>query len=330
MNNMISVIIPIYNVESYIAQCLESVIQQTHKNLEIICIDDCSTDNSIEIVKKYASKDNRIRIIYHKKKGKFFGPGRARNTGLSNANGDYIFFLDPDDYIKKDILEKLLDKLIKTESDIVISRTQVFPQNKFNILLFLGCKKLLNYLDFKPIENYKVSIDNFHQVLKNVSCVVWGKLFSKNFIDKNHLSFGEMNYEDDSFYLKFMSCYPVITMINNTGVYYRIRNTSLTNSYIKNNKQIKIQLALQDAFSYIEQTKSPDIANKLIQIIKNCDRYCFCFAKEYKGFLWKIFITPKETKIKILGITILKKYKKNLKNKIKLFGILIYSTREKF
>ena len=99
----ISVIVPVYNVEKFLAQCLESLVLQTYKNLEIIIVDDGSSDNSYKIYKKYAKSDSRIQII----KQKNAGVSAARNTGLASATGEYVHFIDSDDYIDIDYYEKI-------------------------------------------------------------------------------------------------------------------------------------------------------------------------------------------------------------------------------
>lgn len=105
---LVSVIIPVYNVENNILYCIESVLRQTYKNLEILIIDDGSTDNSYNICKKYANTDNRIKVIHQE------------NHGISLAKGNYIFWIDSDDYIKENIIEKLYENLIKCDADISI------------------------------------------------------------------------------------------------------------------------------------------------------------------------------------------------------------------
>ena len=103
----ISIIIPVYNTEKYLKKCLDSIINQTLKSLEIICIDDCSTDNCLHILKEYQLKDNRIKIIEQKENK---GQGVARNLGLNIAEGEYIMFLDPDDWLELNALEILYKK----------------------------------------------------------------------------------------------------------------------------------------------------------------------------------------------------------------------------
>ena len=114
MKDLISVIIPIYNVEKYLNKCIDSIINQTYKNLEIILVDDGSPDNCPQICDEYAKKDNRIKVI-HKKNG---GVSSARNVGLINSTGNYIGFIDPDDYIEPIMYEKLL-KVLKESNTLV-------------------------------------------------------------------------------------------------------------------------------------------------------------------------------------------------------------------
>ena len=111
MKELVSIIIPIYNVEKYLTKCIESVINQTYKNLEIILVNDGSTDNSKEIIDKYSLIDSRIKVI-NKKNG---GLSEARNAGIEIAKGDYIGFLDSDDWIELNMYEKLY-KYIKQEN----------------------------------------------------------------------------------------------------------------------------------------------------------------------------------------------------------------------
>ena len=115
---LISVIIPVYNVEKYLSQCLDSVINQTYKNLEIICVDDSSTDNSLEILKEYAQKDTRIKIIKNEKN---LGLGLTRNEGVKVAKGEYIHFLDSDDWMNLNAYEKLFDTVKKINFPDVIT-----------------------------------------------------------------------------------------------------------------------------------------------------------------------------------------------------------------
>ena len=117
MNNqpLLSVIIPVYKVEKYLRRCLDSIVNQTYKNLEIILVDDGSPDNSGKICDEYAQNDKRIKVIHQKNKGQ----GAARNTGIIAANGELITFVDSDDWIENNTYEIMVSKLLQYELDII-------------------------------------------------------------------------------------------------------------------------------------------------------------------------------------------------------------------
>ena len=115
-NVKISVVVPVYNAEPFLKEAMESVLNQTFKNFEVLCVNDGSKDNSLEILNDFASKDQRVRI-FDKPNG---GCGSARNMGLDNVRGEYIYFFDPDDYIDSNTFEKLYDNAISNDSDLVI------------------------------------------------------------------------------------------------------------------------------------------------------------------------------------------------------------------
>ena len=140
MKNLISIIIPVYNVEQYLSRCVDSVINQTYKNLEIILVDDGSTDNSGKICDEYALKDNRIKVI-HKKNG---GVSSARNAGLDIAKGDYIGFVDSDDFIEHDMYEYLQNLIIEYDADISICSIEFIIKNKNIYKTLLKKDELLN------------------------------------------------------------------------------------------------------------------------------------------------------------------------------------------
>lgn len=123
----ISVIVPIYNREKYIRKCLESIINQTYKNIEVICVDDKSTDYSLSICDDYAKNDNRIKVVALEKNQ---GVSNARNTGIVNATGEWIAFVDSDDYIEENMLFDMITVADKTGVDIVLSDLDMFSQGK--------------------------------------------------------------------------------------------------------------------------------------------------------------------------------------------------------
>ena len=118
----VSVIVPVFNVEEYLSTSLDSILNQTLKDIEIICINDGSTDASLDILENYAKKDARIKIISKKNEGQ----GIARNIGLDNAQGEFIAFVDSDDFIKEDMLEKSYKKSVSKNLDLVMYKVSSF------------------------------------------------------------------------------------------------------------------------------------------------------------------------------------------------------------
>lgn len=168
MNPLISIIIPVYNVGSYLKECLESVINQTYKNLEIIIINDGSQDNSKEICYNYAKKDSRIKVINKKNEG----VSAARNTGMELATGEYISFIDSDDYIDNDMIEFLLNNLLVHKADISsCSYYKVFSE------------KLVKGIG-SDVELVLDNIDTVKETISknNLFPSVWLKLFKKECI----------------------------------------------------------------------------------------------------------------------------------------------------
>ena len=119
----VSVIIPVYNAQDYLERCLNSVVNQTLKEIEIICVNDCSTDNSLEILNRYAKRDARIKVINHEVNG---GESKARNTGLKHVRGEYIAFVDNDDTIDPDFYEKLYNKAKEEKADIAKAEVHIY------------------------------------------------------------------------------------------------------------------------------------------------------------------------------------------------------------
>ena len=125
---MISIIIPVYNVSKYLDKCLKSVVTQTYSNIQIILVNDGSTDNSGEICEKWCKKDKRIEVI-HKRNG---GLSNARNVGIERAQGEYLMFVDSDDIISDDLCELLHDRLLENNADLAICDTyHIFDNNNF-------------------------------------------------------------------------------------------------------------------------------------------------------------------------------------------------------
>ena len=139
---LVSVIVPVYNVENYLRQCLDSITGQTLRNIEIICVDDSSTDSSGKILEEYAKKDERIKIITQPNKG----AGAARNNGLSAAQGKYLSFLDSDDFFEPDMLELAYKKAEEDRADFVVFKSDQYYTEEIDMLRSLGRSEKKKFL----------------------------------------------------------------------------------------------------------------------------------------------------------------------------------------
>ena len=212
LSHLITVIVPVYNVENYLKSCIDSIVKQTYKNLEIFLIDDGSTDNSGKICDEYALLDNRINVVHKKNSGQ----SDARNIGIKNATGDYFFFVDSDDYIEFTAIEKMLDISIKHNSDLVIA--DIFNVD-FEKSTFLN----------QPNNNFSVNYDSpsaaEHYVLKPWG--PWNKLYKKHIHEKVLFPSGKI-HEDEAIMFQLLKNCKTITETNEKLYYYRQRPNSTT------------------------------------------------------------------------------------------------------
>ena len=225
----ISVIVPVYNVEQYLARCLESLINQTLKEIEIICIDDGSKDSSAVILENYAQKDERIKIINQNN----FGLSVTRNNGLVIAQGEFISFVDSDDYLSLDFYEKLYNSAINNKADIAVA----------------GIKRLNdNYcIDMLTFEKEECTSDFEKKVhLCNVpdSCQVWNKIYNRNFLINSGIKFVPNRiYEDIPFTAQILYYSKNLVTVPETYYFYwRSKNTIVK----KNNQKASIDFRLSE------------------------------------------------------------------------------------
>ena len=209
MNELISVIIPVYNVEQYVESCLNSVINQSYTNLEIILVDDGSTDRSGEICEQYALKDSRIKVIHEENAGL----GESRNRGLRIASGDYICFVDSDDWIEEDYCKELVQAAERTNSDIAIcGYNECFKDGKKPKVKYDGCFTTTG----KEILHYTMTANSKYWF--NIS--VWNKLYKREIISE--LWFKSRVYEDIMYNAESMYRANKIAYVNKCLYNYRI------------------------------------------------------------------------------------------------------------
>lgn len=225
---MISVIVTVYNTERFLRQCLYSICSQTMVDIEIICINDGSSDNSQELLEEFAEKDSRIKVIEQENQG----PGAARNVGLSMASGEYVCFIDSDDFLAPTYLEDLYNSAKKNEADIAICNsfeiddvTQVVSPNCYSIGEYI--KKLSTDETF----NIKDYPDDFFEQFIGWP---WDKLYSLDFLKKNQVLYPNFNNTEDlPFVLLAMSLAKKISYVSNSVVYHRVNNLSSTSNLVR-------------------------------------------------------------------------------------------------
>lgn len=213
----ISVIVPVYNVEKYLHVCLNSVLNQTYQNFEIICIDDASTDSSLEVLEYFAQKDSRIKII---KQDLNQGPGHSRNCGLKVAKGKYIFFLDGDDWIDFNTFEILIKHADDNNLDLLFFNEINFHEETREFSID-GNLNEDSFIKFRNIvfNHFDLNKEN----LFKLSSHVWNKLYLKSFLDNNNISFSNENltYEDIPFFYKVITSADRISLIKDKFYNFR-------------------------------------------------------------------------------------------------------------
>ena len=237
MNDKITVIVPVYNVENYLRKCLDSIIAQTYKNIEIIVVNDGSTDTSGEICKEFVEIDHRIIYIEQENAGL----SAARNTGLENMSGDYVTFVDSDDWIEQDYVETLYKKITEYQADIAVGNYYSFNESEGMFYFHISGDSYYEevYDNVSIFENLYES-----QEMKSFALIsAWGKLYKAGLFEQLRFDMGKLG-EDGYLNQKIYLLAEKIVYIHK-GIYsYRIRNNSLSRTWTE-----KWMHALVDAMS---------------------------------------------------------------------------------
>ena len=287
MNPLVSIIVPVFNVEKYLEECLDSILNQTYENIEVILVDDGSTDSSGKICDEYLKKDSRIKV-FHKTNG---GLSDARNYGVENSNGEYIIFVDSDDYLSKYTLEFSIKEIKDAAADILVFAIKREKEEKE----ILEYKKNIFNREEGIIELFKGNLYRFS---------AWGKIYKTSIVKKYKFPEGKIHEDQATTYKYFLDANK-IAYIDYVGyIYYKRENSILTKKY--NIKRL-------DSFSNWQE------------IVENMKNENFSIKKQmYLRYLWWIFdnlnyITStndsKDIKLKYMEII-----KESLKgNRLKLF-----------
>ena len=210
----VSVIIPVYNVEKYLARCLDSVLGQSFHDIEVLCIDDGSTDSSPEILRRYADRDARICIITQENQG----VSVARNAGLDSAKGEWIAFVDSDDEVMPDIWETLLTE-VRDEDAVCFSAEEIQMENEKQATIHSG------YFDVKFSGTKELTDDD----LFKISMTVWDKIYRRSKVEDCSLRFPEgINFEDNVFVMNFFGLYHNCCFVQKKLYRYYRRCDSIT------------------------------------------------------------------------------------------------------
>lgn len=221
-DHLISVIVPIYNVENYLRKCVDSIINQTYKNLEIILVDDGSPDNCGKICNEYAQHDSRVKVI-HKENG---GLSDARNAGIDMAEGEYLAFVDSDDYIAEDMIEKLYKQLMKDNSDMSLCSFKYFDESG---------DEILSRMDDSPIKNEIITGEQaVNKLLENnpwYFVVACNKLYKKELFRGIRFPKGKIHEDEFVVHHLFYRC-AKISCISEPLYHYLQRRNSISNGTV--------------------------------------------------------------------------------------------------
>lgn len=217
----ISIVVPVYNSSKYLKECLDSLLNQTYKNLEILCVNDGSKDNSLDILNDYSKQDGRIKVFTKENEGK--GAASARNLGLRNATGDYVLFLDSDDFFECTMVEEVVSKALDKNADVVIYRAQWFD-DKTKCVTKMYEPIELQHVPCNDPFCYKDIPDKIFQV---GDLIAWNKMYKMELIKKYDLKFEPIPISDDQYLPALAMVFAErITYIDKVFVNYRFNTGS--------------------------------------------------------------------------------------------------------
>ena len=226
----VSVIVPIYNVERFVKRCLDSLVNQSLQEIQIILVNDGSTDESGEIAKEYASKHSNKIIYLEKENG---GLSDARNFGMRYAEGEYIAFLDSDDYVENTMYEEMYNKALQENSD------------------YVECDFLWEYPDKIKVDK-RTPYSNKKEMLTNVRVVAWNKLIKREILEKNNISFPKgLRYEDIEFTYKLIPYLNKVSYVDKEFVHYVQRNNSIAN--VQNERTAEVFTIFDNIIKYYQE-----------------------------------------------------------------------------
>ncbi len=278
----LSIIVPVYNSEKFLDKCIESLLRQNVQDIEILLINDGSTDSSLDICKNFALKDNRIRVFNQEN----FGQSKARNVGLDNAIGQYIAFVDSDDWVDVDYYEKMIKAIEANDADIACA--SIIRERKY----------LKKYrINYKSEKCYTLAQEKIDVAEVPNMCYVWNKVYRRYFLNRIGLRFIEgMYFEDVDFVTR--AVYFSNKIVTVPGTYYHYWTNS--NSTVK-------------TMRYSDKKRFDSLLSK---------KYMLEFFKEHNLTSKSKNMIMKKDCIKLFGVTFLKIYEWQTKKVYYLFGVI--------
>ncbi|BAP33667.1 family 2 glycosyl transferase [Chryseobacterium sp. StRB126] len=320
----ISIIVPVYNVENYLAKCLDSLVNQTHQNIEILVVDDGSKDNSVEIIKEYEGKYPDKIKTFTKENG---GLSDARNFGLDRVTGDYIGFVDSDDYVTETMFEEMLHLAEKHQTRIVICNIQKVDENG----------QVTQKLTQIPNMEEKIRLEDHFSVFSDISYFACNKLFKKELFNQKRFKKG-VHFEDIQLIPQLLLECETIAQTQNFHYQYLERTDSITKTHSEKGLDIlKAVLDVESAFSQSKYAhKKKELKN--FQIFEGVYSFLayLAFVKDEKTFYSmadKLSVFIRERQIKIQDILNYSRFGTNyllsLPMKKKIFYLLFFAGQKK-
>ncbi len=292
----ISIVIPVYNIEKYLKTCLDSIVNQTFKDFEVICVNDGSKDDSLEILNEYAKKDSRIKVVTQENGGS----GSARNNGLKRAEGKYVQFLDGDDYFEPELLEKLYNLAEKHQADISVCSSRKVD-DEGNITETRNPNSPLNLA--KIILDKSFSYKDFPEdIFSLIGTIPWNKLYLRQMLLDNNLKFPALTGPDDLCFVHMANvCAEKIAVIDDELINYRYNRPGSVQTY-RANHTLDIVRAFLFIKDFLKEKRLYDFLEKAyIKALTFSVRWeiSLCNDEQYKKFVeelkilfpndWKIF-----------------------------------------
>lgn len=277
--NKISVIIAVYNAERYLRECLDSIKNQTYKNLEIICVNDGSKDGSLRILEEYEKEDGRFKVFTKENEG--LGGASARNYGLDRATGEYVSILDSDDFFDTAMLEKALSKAESADADITVFGGCEYDDatgNKYQVDSILN----RNVIPDKPVFSYKDCSKDIFQLTQGMA---WNKLFKRKFLEDNNLRFQRIKYTDDA-YFTFLSLVLAerITVLDENLCFYRVNTGVSQTDGLANYPDSSFGPYIELKKAFIKYGVYADVEQSFINCAITFMRYFYDKINRYQAF----------------------------------------------